>query len=168
MLIYLYAPVYCSFSAVHRFESEFESVLRTLPKVASPEEAVIIGFDSHFLGYRHAGYYLPAYFTLQYPEVRLISGIRVFGMKNRDTSLFEELPLAQYKRFVFLPLPSGDQEYRDFLLKVKGRFPSGALQTAVVGGREFTTGPISRLPILFPVTIREGVPVNTGRRKSEQ
>jgi hypothetical protein len=41
---------------------------------------MIAGFDSHFLGYRHAGYYLPDYVVVQYPEVKLSSGTRAFAM----------------------------------------------------------------------------------------
>ena len=152
VLIYLRAPVYCSFAAVRRFENELESVLRDIPRIGSPKQTVIVGFDSHFLGYRHAGYYLPAYLTLQYPAVQLAGGLRIFGMQHRDTSLLRKLPLSQGKQFVFLPLPSGEKEYRDYILQLIERFPRGTLQTIAIGKHQFTTGSASDLDVLFPPT----------------
>ena len=81
--VFLLAPVYCSYISVRHFEAELESVLRSIPQIASPADTMIVGFDSHFLGYRHAGYYLPGWFTAQFPEVRLVSGMRVFAMETR-------------------------------------------------------------------------------------
>jgi hypothetical protein len=69
--IFVFAPVYCSYVSVRRFERELETVIRVLPQIASPRDTLIVGFDSHFLGYRHAGYYLPGYLTVQFPEVQL-------------------------------------------------------------------------------------------------
>src|SRR5262249_35485403 len=62
--IFLFAPVYCSQASVRQFEYELRDVRAALPRIASPGETLIVGFDSHFLGYRHAGYYLPDYSTV--------------------------------------------------------------------------------------------------------
>jgi hypothetical protein len=153
-LIFLWAPVYCSYGEVRRFEKELEDVLSLLPRIASPADTMIVGFDSHFLGYRHAGDYLPQYLTVQYPEVRLNSGIRVFVMEQRETRLAARLPQAPYKQFVFFPLPSGDKEYEDFMARVRGRFPAGVLRSVRSGHRDFITGPVTDLPLLFPVAAR--------------
>jgi hypothetical protein len=69
--IFLWAPVYCSYREVHRFEAELANVVATLPRIASPDTTMIVGMDSHFLGYRHAGYYLPGYLTAEFPAVQL-------------------------------------------------------------------------------------------------
>jgi hypothetical protein len=110
---------------------------------------VILSFDSHFNGYRHAGYYLPDFLTVEYPEVKLKEGPRVFAMHERDTKLLTELPVASYTRFIVFPLPSGDS-YEEYLQTVKSRLPSHSLHGVSAGGREFITGPISDLPLLFP------------------
>jgi hypothetical protein len=110
---------------------------------------VIVSFDSHFNGFRHAGYYLPGYFTVEYPKAHLKEGPRIFTMHERDTQLFTELPIAPYTRFVMFPLPRGDS-YEEYLQTVKGRLPSQSLHSVSAGGREFITGPISDLPLLFP------------------
>ena len=96
---------------------------------------MIVGFDSHFLGYRHAGYYLPAYTVAQYPEVRLVRGMRVFAMEHGDTRLVDILPLTGFKNFLLFPLPADDREYRDYMDKVRARFPPGALRTVSAGRR---------------------------------
>jgi hypothetical protein len=153
-LIFLYAPVYCSWASVRHFEAELGSVLAAVPRIASPADTLIIGFDSHFLGYRHAGYYLPAYVVAQYPEVRLVRGIRVFVMEHADTRLEDSLPMTGFKNFLLFPLPADDAEYRDYMKKVRARFPAGALRTVMKGGREFSFGAMTDLPLLFPVAAK--------------
>jgi 4-amino-4-deoxy-L-arabinose transferase-like glycosyltransferase len=149
VLIFLASPFYCSYREVRRFEAELAGIRTALPQVASARDTVILSFDSHFNGYRHAGYYLPDYLIVEYPEVKLKEGPRVFAMHERDTKLLTELPVASYTRFVVFPLPSGDS-YEEYLQTVKGRLPSHSLHGVSAGGREFITGPISDLPLLFP------------------
>jgi hypothetical protein len=149
--IFIRAPVYCSYREVRRFESELETIIRVLPQVASSKETMIVGFDSHFLGYRHAGYYLPGYLTVEFPEVQLTSGMRVFAMKDRDTRLESRLPVIPFRDFILFPLPLGDTEYSGYMASVRTRFPPGELRMVVRGGREFAIGPVADLRILFPV-----------------
>jgi hypothetical protein len=153
-LIFLFAPVYCSWTAVRRFEMELRSTLTSLPKVASPGNTMIVGFDSHFLGYRHAGYYLPGWCTVEFPEVRLSSGTKVFSMEHRDTQILARLPVERFRRFVLLPLPAGDSEYREYMSRVRARFPAGKLETVYTGGREFLIGNVTDLNLLFPATAK--------------
>ena len=110
---------------------------------------MIISFDSHFEGFRHAGYYLPEYFTLEYPQAKLKEGPRIFVMHERDTSLITQLPRAPYTRFILFPLPRG-ASYEEYLQKVLARLPSARLERVNAGGREFIIGTISDLPLLFP------------------
>jgi hypothetical protein len=70
-------------------------------------------------------------------------------MHQRDTQLLTELPGVPYSRFVVFPLPSGNS-YEEYLQKVKARLPRQSLHDVSAGGREFITGPISDLPLLFP------------------
>jgi hypothetical protein len=148
--IFLFAPVYCSYGSVRRFEAELPSAVEAIRRTTSPADTVIVGFDSHFLGYRHAGYYLPQWITVQFPEVRLASGIRAFSMEHGDTTLRATLPLPGITRFVFFPLPSDDREYRDYTAGIRARFPADALTTIKSGGVELTTGDVKYLPLLFP------------------
>jgi hypothetical protein len=154
-LIFIYAPVYCSYASVRHFEAELRSALAAVPQIASPADTLIVGFDSHFLGYRHAGYYLPAYVVAQYPEVRLVRGIRVFVMEHGDTRLADQIPVNGFKKFLLFPLPPDDGEYRDYMDRVRARFSTGALHTVMAGGREFSFGAITDLAPLFPVTARQ-------------
>jgi hypothetical protein len=152
--MFLFAPVYSSWSSVHRFEGELETVVRTIPTIASAADTMIVGFDSHFLGYRHAGYYLPGWFTVQYPEVRLASGIRVFAMEGADTHLADTLPLDRYRNFLLFPLPAGDTEYADYMVRIRDRLPPDSIRTIRAGGREYTFGKVSDLPLLFPAAAK--------------
>jgi hypothetical protein len=148
VLIFLRAPVYCSYYEVRKFERELGSVVASLPRIASPGEAVILGFDSHFMGYRHAGYYLPDYVTVEYPAVRLSSGLRIFTMRHRDTTLATGLA-GGYKTFIVFPLPQEGDEYRSYTAGIESRFTPNDLSYRSSGGRTFITGPISALATLF-------------------
>jgi Protein of unknown function (DUF2723) len=148
--IFLESPFYCSYRSVRRFEAQLESIRVALPRLGAPNEILVIGFDSHFLGYRHAGYYLSNYLTVEYPEVKMAEGVRVFTMQGRNTQLRAEFPIASYSRFVFFPLPGGDAAYAEYLDKVKGRLFPKSLKIVRSGGNDFVTGPSSLLPLLFP------------------
>lgn len=102
------------------------------------------------MGYRHAGYYLPRYLTLQYPEVKLSEGTRIFAMQGQDTRLLASLPAGPYKRFVVFPLPGTDAEYQRYLDTFKKLLPAQDLEHVNVNGCQFVTGPIGDLPLLFP------------------
>ena len=153
-LVYVYAPVYCSYREVRRFEEELRGILETLPQIAPPRETLIVGFDSHFLGYRHAGYYLPDYLTVEYPAVRLASGTRIFAMQHRDTRLEAGIPATPVRDFVLFPLPLGASEYSDYMAQVRKRFPASELRTVMRGGHEFAIGPVADLGVLFPDAVR--------------
>ena len=118
-----------------------------------------MGFDSHFLGYRHAGYYLPDYLVVQFPEIPVGSGTGVFLMQSRDTRSALTIPRRSYKSFVLFPLPSSPSgEYHDYIDGIRGRFPGGELKTILERGCRFDVGPISALPLLFPSAALEPSP----------
>jgi len=152
-LIFIFAPVYCSYGAVRRFERELENIVGVLPQLASARDTMIVGFDSHFLGYRHAGYYLPGYLTVEFPEVRLASGTKVFAMRDRNTRAESGLALdPSIRNFIIFPLPSGETEYRDYMTTVQKRLPPGKLHTIVRGGHEYSIGRVMDLCFLLPVS----------------
>jgi hypothetical protein len=150
VLIFLAFPAYCSYRSVRQFEAQLDGIRTALPQLGSPNDLLILGFDSHFLGYRHAGYYLPNYLTLEYPEVKLSEGTRIFAMQGQDTRLLASLPSGSYKRFVVFPLPGTDGEYQQYLETFKKLLPAQDLAYVDAGGQKFVTGPISDLPLLFP------------------
>jgi hypothetical protein len=149
VLIFVASPFYCSYLQVRQFEAELETIKTALPQVGSANDTLILSFDSHFNGFRHAGYYLPNYLTMEYPEAHLKEGPRIFSMYGRNTQLVTALPGAPYTSFVLFPLPGGDS-YKDYIQKVVDQLPGKSLRTVSVGGRKFVTGSISDLPILFP------------------
>lgn len=155
--IFLRAPLYFSYREVLRSEQELATAVKAIRQIAAPQDTVIVGFDSHFLGYRHAGYYLPEYLTIQFPEVPLASTTGVFAMRYQDTRLVSRLSVGSFRNFLLFPLPSSDNEYRDYMQQVRARFPLYELHATVLNGDEFLTGPVSALPVLFPNTIVVGL-----------
>lgn len=145
--VFLFAPFYCSFREVRNFEAQLTDTVASLRRRFDPEQTLIVGFDSHFLGYRHAAYYLPEFLTVQYPAVPLRSGPRIFAVRGHRTELLSAVPASRFRQFVLFPLPSG-REYKDYVDLQKARFPAGLLHTAV-GKPEFVTGTASDLGYLF-------------------
>ncbi len=78
--IFLVSPLYCSYRSVRHFEAELANIRTTLPQFAPSHNTLIVSVDSHFLGFRHAGYYEPDYMTLEYPALMQADGYRVFAM----------------------------------------------------------------------------------------
>ena len=152
--IFLFAPVYCSYGEVRAFERELAGIIADLPRIAPPGSTMIVGLDSHFLGYRHAGYYLPQYRIVQFPEVQLAAGRTVFAMTGRDTFLERKLDETPIRNFVIFPLPSNDSEYGEFMEQVRHRLPSQDVQLVFRGNRDFALAPVSDLHFLFPVVAR--------------
>jgi hypothetical protein len=151
--IFLRAPLYFSYREVRRSERELAATVNAVRQIASPERTLVVGFDSHFLGYRHAGYYLPDYLILQYPEVPLASTTGVFAMRHRDTRVVSRLQIDSFRDFILFPLPSSDPEYLAYMQRVQARFAAGDLHVITSNGRELLTGPATALRVLFPNTI---------------
>jgi Protein of unknown function (DUF2723) len=150
ILVFVASPFYNSYRSVRHFEKELDAIRTALPGVGSPSDTLIIGFDAHFLGYRHAGYYLPSYYVFEYPQVNLLEGTRIFSMSQRNTRLLAALPAGTYSKFIFFPLLTGDDSNRKYLQKVEEQVPGKSLHTVQSGGVEFVTGSIEDLPLLFP------------------
>jgi hypothetical protein len=142
--IFLFAPLYCSWSSVRKLERQLADTVAALPATVSPEDTLIVGFDSHFMGYRHAGYYLPEYTTVEYPRMRIAEGRRIFTMEHRDTRAMREIDSTRFHRFIVFPLPD-DKSSRDYLAGVEAKL-------GITGepGHAFVTGPIGALDALFP------------------
>jgi hypothetical protein len=156
--IFLRAPLYFSYREVYRSRQELTSVLAAVRQIARPQETILVGFDSHFLGYRHAGYYLPEYLTIQFPEVPLGSATGVFTMRHQDTRLVSRLSVGSFRDFLLFPLPASGREYREYIQQVRERFPAGTLRVTPQNGFQFLTGPVSALRVLFPNALEPEVP----------
>ncbi len=152
--LFLLLPAYCSYASVRQFERELKATETSLPEFGTPENLLIVSFDNHQLGYRHAGYYFPGYLTLEYPEANLVEGKRIFAMRNRDSFLLAALPANLPDRFVLFPLPAGRAEYAQYLDDVEKKLPSQDLKTVDLGGHRFVTAPTSDLGFLFPDAAR--------------
>jgi len=153
--VFFFAPLYCSRQSVVEFERNLRAIAGDFQANLNAGDTLIIGFDSHFLGYRHAGYYLPQFRVVQYPEVASGGGRKVFAMQGRDTQLVSEFCLDRYKEFVFFPLPAGG-EYAAYGEKIRALLPADALRVRKVGGVTAFSGSIAALRTLFPSTARAG------------
>ena len=151
IVLFLAAPLYCSNRGVREFEAEIAQIRTELPQAAPAAETLLVGFDTHILGYRHAGYYLDRYVTVQYPEVAVASGIRTFSMQGRETSLARDLETGKYRKFVFFPLPQ-EPEFAAYLLRLRAKLPEQDRQTVRLGHHDYQSWPIEDLALLFPTT----------------
>jgi hypothetical protein len=163
VFLFINFPAYCSYRSVHTFEAEMKSTEQQLPRLGTPDSLLIVAFDNHFLGFRHAGYYLPGYTTIEYPEATLIEGKRIFAMHHRDSYLLSALPSAGYSRFVLFPLPTAGAEYKQYLDKVVKLLPAQDLSTVDIEGHRYVSAPIADLPLLFPEAVPAGPQTLTAR-----
>jgi len=148
---FVWAPLYCSYRSVRNFERSLLAITADFQEHLDPAKTLIVGFDSHFLGYRHAGYCLPRFVTVQYPEVSYTDGPRVFLMHGRDTQVVHSFAADGFQDFVFFPLPEGEQ-FTAYLKKIQAKLTEGTLRTVTVGQSRVLMGPISAIPRLFPST----------------
>jgi len=74
-------------------------------------------------------------------------------MRHQDTHLVSRLWIGVFRDFLLFPLPSSGNEYLAYMQRIQARFPPGELHVTVLNGREFLTGPVSALPVLFPNAI---------------
>jgi hypothetical protein len=74
-------------------------------------------------------------------------------MQHSDTRLVSRLPVGTFRDFILFPLPSSDSEYREYMQRIRARFPAGELRVITQNGSELLTGPISALHLLFPNAI---------------
>lgn len=148
---FVWAPLYCSYRSVRNFERKLSAVTRDFREHLNPSKTLIVGFDSHFMGFRHAGYYLPAFVTVQYPELSYSDGFRVRLMHDDDTQLVGSFGAGGFSQFALFPLPEG-KEFAAYEKEVLAKFPPGVVSTVVIGKSRVLMAPISALPVLFPST----------------
>lgn len=161
IVMFLETPTYWSYRSIRQFETELAEVRAHVQRIAPPETTLLVGFDAHFLGYRHAGYYLPDYTTAQFPALSFPDGKRIFVMHQRDTRLLAQLDTTRYKRFLLFPLPTGDRQYRDYLRKIEARLPANRLAITQSEHHAFISAPIADLRFLFPEEVPSPAPVYT-------
>jgi hypothetical protein len=149
--IFLCAPIYCSHKGVRDFERDLAAVRQDFGQYLDPANTLIIGFDSHFLGYRHAGFYLPSFATVQYPEVPYSDGPHVFLMRNGETEVVRSFVIDRFEHFVFFPLPEGS-EYSTYVNRVLAGLPAGVVNPITVGKRKVLAGPAWAIPLMFRST----------------
>jgi hypothetical protein len=152
LTLYFAAPLYCTYGEVRRFERDLQAAVARVRLVAKPSESVLVGFDAHFFGYRHAAYYLPEFQLLQYPELKYPAGARVFTVRGRETSVVSSIDVSSYRQVVFFPLPEG-AAYSDYLNKALSVLPDNSAKPVGTTGGEVLQAPISALSLLFPQTV---------------
>jgi hypothetical protein len=148
--VYLWVPAYCSARGVRLFESELQTFTREFRQHYDPAKTVIVAFNSHFMGSRHAGYYLPEFLTLEYPE---LEDHRVWVMRGRDTQRAASVAVSGYESFVIFPLPEGE-ENSAYLRHVLAEMSHVRLQGEILGGKQVLRGASADLPRMFPNTVR--------------
>jgi hypothetical protein len=152
--VFFLAPLYCTYRGIREFERDLNERVSTIRRRFDPSVTIILGFDSHFLGYRHAGYYLPEYITVEYPEVQYRDGKRVFVMQGGSTRLARSFPSNGIKMFAEFPLPGGD-DYSRLLGRVVSRLPQPPQVDLRV---PYASGPVAALAALFPATMPQPDP----------
>ena len=149
--LFFWAPFYFSYRSVRETGDQIARLQHDFRAGLDSASTLIIGFDAHFLGYRHAGYYLPEFTTVQYPEVAYPEGKRVFLMRGGVTAVCQHFSVSPFKTFVFFPLPAG-AEYQEYLSGVLTKLPAGAVEVRELASSQVLTGSSTLVPRLFVTT----------------
>ena len=150
---FLFTPTYFSYSHVRTDARETIGIERALRGAAPPENTLIVGFDDHMHGARHAGYYFPEYLSIECPGSATERGVRIVAMRQGNTEILQSLPAGPYQRFVLFP-PRPSPADSPNLSTAREAFPPGALRVEKVGGYEVVTGSVRDLHYLFPEAAR--------------
>jgi hypothetical protein len=108
---------------------------------------VLVGIDTHFLGFRHAGWYLPRYRVVQYPGQEESGRPFVSLMQGRRSVRNYALPAAE--RYVLFPLPEAE-EYRESWRAFVAQLPEEGREEIRCGQVRLTSGPATHLRALYP------------------
>lgn len=141
--VFWFAPIYTSVAEVQGFEDNLTEVVSDVRAIFDPEDTLIIAVDTHKYGFRHAGYYLPEYQVIQYPEMRIENRMQLSVMQFRVTRLRDRLPLDDYKEFLLFPMYRGEE-----LLNKVG-LENNSYKEVKLGPYAGYKGKIEQLPLLF-------------------
>lgn len=128
VFVFLWAPLYCSHDRVQSFERDLDRTIRHIRTNFSPDTTMIVAFDAHFFGFRHAGYYLPEFVTIAYPAANFPDGPPIFSVKGRRTARLP-IPPPGFENLVFFPLPSGRRYEEHFRRNVTQRIGESRIET---------------------------------------
>lgn len=148
-MVFIYAPIYIGYQDRKDYENDISLVKAGLDKTIEPENTLVVAFDAYRNGFREAGYYSPAQFVVQYPEMVFSSGIKVFAMHDRKTVLLSKIPVEKYSRFVIFPMP----RYKYLQEELWAMFPEGSVSRVTIDGVTLIQGATSDLKYLFPQTV---------------
>jgi hypothetical protein len=147
--IFLFNPTTFSYNQIRTDARETLEYVTTVRKAVSPRNTVLVAVDNHLHGARHAGYYLPEFLTVEWPEFESESGIRVWAMRNGQAELLRKIPSHEFREFVYFPPgPNGPNSVIAEYGKVQ--LPAGTLAIERVDGSELFTGSTAELWRLFP------------------
>lgn len=149
LAIFLFNPTTFSYSRIRADARETLEFVDTIRKAVSPRDTMLVAIDNHLHGARHAGYYLPEFLTVEWPESDSASGNTVWAMHGGQAELLQKIPTGEFRKFVYFPPgPNGPKsviaEYGNM------HFPPEMLRVERVDGSELFSGPSSELWRLFP------------------
>lgn len=151
VILFLWGPWYCSYRSVRALEADLASMQQAVRARFLPRETLLLSFDSHFMGFRHVGYYLPEFMTIVYPEAQLPDGKVALSMRRGQTQLLTRAPNGP-TQFAMVPLPQGER-YDRYLAKVIALFPPRVLRPITFGDHRFHVGALSDLRYALPTTL---------------
>ena len=131
--VFLWAPLYCSYNSVRAFERDLDQTVRDIRTHYSPEKTLIVAFDAHFFGFRHAGYYLPEFETIAYPAAGFRDGKGILSSAGGRPRPALAAPPSGFEEIVFFPLPPGELYEEHFHRNVTLRIGDSRIERVQAG-----------------------------------
>ncbi len=149
LIVFVDSPLYFSFRSMRNFESRLHEVVTAVRAGFSPDETLVIGFDEHFLGFRHVGYYLPEYLVTEAPRSVFADGPGIFASRGRQTLELHHAPEGKPTTVIIV---AGTDENRNQARNLFCRFvPDGTLTWISLPGADLATAKTEALKPLFKV-----------------
>jgi hypothetical protein len=147
--IFLTGDTPVSLKALRVYETKIDSLVRTVPLMANPEEVILVNLDLMQFGYRDFMYHLPQFHTYQLKMYSLEGKPRLFAGKDRHTEILERAMIPARVKYFLLPadiIPDKLQPAQGGRLNA---LPAGKIIELGNGLRLFQ-GDARQLPRLFP------------------
>jgi hypothetical protein len=146
--VFLWAPLYCSYKSVRAFERDLDRTVHDIRTHFRPERTLIVAFDAHFFGFRHAGYYLPEFVAIAYPAAGFHDGYGILSSGDRRTLRLAEPP-SGFENIVFFPLPKGERYEEHFRENVLLTIGETRVTDFRAGGTDLRLANADSLAVLY-------------------
>ena len=146
---FLFTPTYFSYQFVQTDLRKIGGFDQAMRRGVSPATSLIVSFDDHRFGWRHAGYYLPEFTSIEWPERTSGQDVQIRAMSHGQSEILHALDAGSFQQIVFYPPQANGADLVEVISGGKP-LPPGSIQIKKVGDYELVICSADMLYRLFP------------------